>query len=61
MKTEGKLQQQMRRMRKPLVWLLMGFIVLVFIWTPLAHEAIVLAGPFTGFHRTDLPVAAENG
>lgn len=40
MKTEGGLQQQMRRLSKPLVWLLMAFIVLVSIWTPLAHEAI---------------------
>ncbi|MET4162905.1 cytochrome d ubiquinol oxidase subunit II [Marinobacterium sp. MBR-111] len=42
MKTEGKLQQQMRCLSKPLVWLLMGFIVLVSIWTPLAHEAIAV-------------------
>lgn len=40
MKTEGGLQQQMRRLSKPLVWLLMGVIVLISIWTPLAHDEI---------------------
>ncbi len=40
MKTEGGLQQQMRRLSKPLVWLLMGCIVMISIWTPLAHDEI---------------------
>jgi cytochrome d ubiquinol oxidase subunit II len=40
LKTEGELQQRMRRLTQPLVWTLLAFIVIVSIWTPLAHEAI---------------------
>lgn len=40
MKSENSLQQEMRRLSKPLIWLLMGFILLVSLWTPLAHESI---------------------
>jgi len=40
LKTEGELQQRMRRLTQPLVWTLLAFIVVVSIWTPLAHEKI---------------------
>jgi cytochrome d ubiquinol oxidase subunit II len=40
LKTEGPLQQRMRHLTRPLAWTLMAFIVVVSVWTPLAHEAI---------------------
>jgi cytochrome d ubiquinol oxidase subunit II len=40
LKTEGDLQQRMRRITRPLAWVLLAFIVVVSIWTPLTHEAI---------------------
>lgn len=40
MKTEGELQARMRRITAPLAWVLLGFIVIVSLWTPLAHEEI---------------------
>ena len=40
MKTEGELQAAMVRIARPLVWGLIGFIVAVSIWTPLAHAGI---------------------
>lgn len=40
MKTEGELQTAMIRLTTPLIWALIGFIVAVSIWTPLAHPDI---------------------
>jgi cytochrome d ubiquinol oxidase subunit II len=40
MKTEGRLQQQMHDMARPLVLVLLGITGIVSIWTPLAHEEI---------------------
>ena len=40
LKTEGELQQRMRRITRPLSWVLLAFIVVVSVWTPLTHEAI---------------------
>jgi cytochrome d ubiquinol oxidase subunit II len=40
MKTEGKLQADMRRIGKPIVFALFVVIVAVSLWTPLAHDAI---------------------
>ena len=40
MKTEGELQAAMVRIARTLVWGLIGFIVAVSIWTPLAHAGI---------------------
>jgi len=40
MKTEGPLQATMRRLTKPLLFLLLAFTAVVSIWTPLSHGAI---------------------
>lgn len=40
MKTEGRLQQQMHDMARPLVLVLLGITGIVSIWTPLAHAEI---------------------
>ena len=40
MKTEGKLQADMRRIGRPIVSVLFVVIVAVSLWTPLTHEAI---------------------
>ncbi|AOE83481.1 cytochrome d ubiquinol oxidase subunit II [Pseudomonas sp. TCU-HL1] len=40
MKTEGRLQQQMHDLARPLVLVLLGITGIVSIWTPLAHEDI---------------------
>ncbi|RCW73978.1 cytochrome d ubiquinol oxidase subunit II [Pseudorhodoferax soli] len=40
MKTEGALQQRMRRLAMPLVWTMFGVIVALSVWTPLQHAAI---------------------
>ncbi|MET1078619.1 MAG: cytochrome d ubiquinol oxidase subunit II [Pseudomonas sp.] len=40
MKTEGRLQQQMHDMARPLVFVVLGVTGIVSIWTPLAHAAI---------------------
>ncbi len=40
MKTEGNLQADMRRIGKPIVFALFFVIVVVSLWTPLAHDAI---------------------
>lgn len=40
MKTEGRLQQQMHDLARPLVLVLLGITGIVSVWTPLAHEAI---------------------
>lgn len=40
MKTEGHLQARMRRASRRLCWGLLGVIVTISIWTPLAHPAI---------------------
>lgn len=40
MKTEGELQARMRRITAPLAWILLGFIAIVSVWTPLTHEEI---------------------
>lgn len=40
MKTEGRLQQQMRDMARPLVFVLLGVTGIVSLWTPLAHTEI---------------------
>lgn len=40
MKTEGRLQQQMHDLARPLVLVLLGTTGIVSVWTPLAHEAI---------------------
>lgn len=40
MKTEGRLQQQMHDLARPLVLVLLGITGIVSIWTPLAHEEI---------------------
>ncbi|BAN46617.1 cytochrome d ubiquinol oxidase subunit II [Metapseudomonas resinovorans] len=40
MKTEGRLQQQMHDMARPLVLVLLGITGIVSIWTPLAHADI---------------------
>jgi cytochrome d ubiquinol oxidase subunit II len=40
MKTEGALQRQMHDLGPALVWIVLGVIGLVSIWTPLAHPAI---------------------
>ena len=40
MKTEGRLQQQMHDMARPLVFVLLGVTGIVSLWTPLAHTEI---------------------
>lgn len=40
MKTEGRLQQQMHDMARPLVLVLLGVTGIVSLWTPFAHPAI---------------------
>lgn len=40
MKTEGRLQQQMHDLARPLVLVLLAITGIVSVWTPLAHEAI---------------------
>lgn len=40
MKTEGHLQERMRRASRRLVLVLLGVIGVISIWTPLAHQAI---------------------
>lgn len=40
MKTDDTLQNIMRRLTKPLVWMLLLFMLVISVWTPLAHEAI---------------------
>jgi cytochrome d ubiquinol oxidase subunit II len=40
MKTEGRLQQQMHDLARPLVLVLLGITGIVSIWTPLAHAEI---------------------
>ncbi len=40
MKTEHRLQQQMRAISAKLVWALLAFIAVVSVWTPLEHPAI---------------------
>ena len=40
MKTEGKLQQRLRRIGQRLTWILLAVIAIISIWTPLAHPAI---------------------
>jgi cytochrome bd ubiquinol oxidase subunit II len=40
MKTEGELQTRMRRITAPLAWVLLAGIVIVSLWTPLAHAQI---------------------
>ncbi|MFA7669981.1 MAG: cytochrome d ubiquinol oxidase subunit II [Burkholderiaceae bacterium] len=40
MKTEGSLQERMIRLARPLALVLLGVIVIVSLWTPIAHEAI---------------------
>lgn len=40
MKTEGELQARMRRITAPLAWVLLGFIAIVSVWTPLTHQEI---------------------
>lgn len=42
MKTEGKVEQRMRRLGVPLLLGLLGFIALVSIWTPLEIERIAI-------------------
>ncbi|WP_347507282.1 cytochrome d ubiquinol oxidase subunit II [Pseudomonas anguilliseptica] len=40
MKTEGRLQQQMHDLARPLVFVLLGVTGIVSLWTPLAHAEI---------------------
>ena len=40
MKTEGRLQDQMHRLARPLALVLLAVLVVVSIWTPLAHSDI---------------------
>ena len=40
MKTEGRLQEQMHNMARPLVFVLLGVTGIVSLWTPLAHADI---------------------
>ena len=40
LKTEGSLQAAMIRVTRPLLWVLLGFIVAVSVWTPLSQESI---------------------
>jgi len=40
MKTEGRLQTQMRRLARVMTWALLAVIGMLSIWTPLAHSAI---------------------
>lgn len=40
LKTEGPLQAKMIRFSRPLLWVLLGFIVAVSVWTPLSQESI---------------------
>jgi cytochrome d ubiquinol oxidase subunit II len=40
MRTEGRLQDEMRRLARVLAWVLLGVIVALSTWTPLAHAAI---------------------
>jgi cytochrome d ubiquinol oxidase subunit II len=40
MKTEDSLQQRMRTVARRLAWVLLAFIAVISIWTPLAHEEI---------------------
>jgi cytochrome d ubiquinol oxidase subunit II len=39
-KTSGELQASMKRLARPLIWALLGVIVAISLWTPLANEAI---------------------
>lgn len=40
MKTEGELQARMHYLARPLTFLMIAFMVIVSLWTPLAHDAI---------------------
>ncbi|CDG96171.1 cytochrome d ubiquinol oxidase subunit II [Xenorhabdus bovienii] len=40
MKTEGHLQQQMYRILRPLIMLMLAVISIISLWTPIAHQAI---------------------
>ncbi|WP_263260219.1 cytochrome d ubiquinol oxidase subunit II [Pseudomonas sp. RIT-PI-S] len=40
MKTEGELQARMHHLARPLTFVLLAFVAIVSIWTPLAHNAI---------------------
>lgn len=40
MKTEGSLQQRMKRIARPIVIVLLGAIAVVSLWTPLAHPDV---------------------
>ena len=40
MKTEGALQERMRALARPLVWTMLGVILVLSVWTPLQHRAI---------------------
>lgn len=40
MKTEGRLQERMTALARPLALVLLGVIAVVSIWTPISHEAI---------------------
>ncbi|NVK41530.1 MAG: cytochrome d ubiquinol oxidase subunit II [Oceanospirillaceae bacterium] len=40
LKTDGALQQRMRELTRPLTWVLMCFILVISVWTPLEHPEI---------------------
>ena len=40
LKTEGPLQATMIRLTRPLLWVVLGFVVAVSVWTPLSQESI---------------------
>ena len=40
MKTEGPLQQRMKRLARTLAWVLLLFIAIISVWTPLTHAGV---------------------
>ncbi|HEY9279601.1 MAG TPA: cytochrome d ubiquinol oxidase subunit II [Eoetvoesiella sp.] len=40
LKTEGRLQERMRELARPLTFTLLGVIVIISVWTPMTHSAI---------------------
>ncbi|ARB46552.1 cytochrome d ubiquinol oxidase subunit II [Alloalcanivorax xenomutans] len=40
MKTEGPLQDRMRRLTYPLTWVMLALITVISVWTPIAHPQI---------------------
>ena len=60
MKTEGQLQKQMITMTKPILGLLVMVMLIISVWTPIAHEAIANRwfSPFVWLYLAPFPLIA---